>query len=161
MPRVVPSQVVSAIDGLFGPARNELDMGVIRFSHRDNVRALLALLDRVPDDLIAVPAADYVEYLQCRSSLSSAMSAWDALHPEITASNIGGRDPIERIRRIMAVCPDENPPLVPPLTFIIDASARASVRKIFGRLGSISERASGRVRPCFPRPPLKRFCSGR
>lgn len=129
MPRVVPSQIVFAIDGLFGVPRNELEMGVIRFPHRDNVRVLLALLDQVPGDLLTVPAADHIEYLQCRSSLTSAMSAWDALHPEIIASNIGGRDPIERIRRIMATCPDENSPPVPDLAFIPDDAARASVQQ--------------------------------
>jgi len=78
MPHIVPSQVVAAIDRLFGPSRSELADQKILFMHRDNVRTLLALLDQVRDDLIAIPFSDYTQYLQCKSSLTSALNMWDA-----------------------------------------------------------------------------------
>jgi hypothetical protein len=161
VPRVVPSEVVSVIDRLFGSQRNELDTGKILFKHRDDVRTLLSLLDQVPDDLIAVPFADYTEYLQCRSALTSALSGWDALNHGIVAYNVGGKDPIERIRRIFSRCPDENPPPFPSLPlYRKHRHARAS-KKTYELPGLISGRANGRVQLYSPPLPLRRCCSGR
>jgi hypothetical protein len=129
MPRIVPSQVVSAIDSLFGPSRGELNVDVIRFAHRDGVRTLLLLLRQVPDELITVPFADYTEYLQCQSSLTSALSVWDVGDQDRPVRSNTGKDPVERIRRILAVCPDENPPPYPDLSFISDDVARANVQQ--------------------------------
>jgi hypothetical protein len=129
VPRVVPSEVVSAIDRLFGSSRNELDTGIIRFKNRDEVRTLLSLVNQVPDDLITVPFADYVEYLHCRSALTSALSGWDALNHGTMVGSVGGKDAIERIRRIFLGCSDENPPPHTEFTFIHDTQAHASVQE--------------------------------
>ncbi len=129
MPRIVPSQVVAAIDRLFGPSRNELDVEMIGFAQRDNVRTLLLLLRQVPNELITTPFADYTEYLQCQSSLTSALSIWDAAGQGPPVRNASGKDPVERIRRILAVCPDENLPPYPDLGFIPDNAARANVQQ--------------------------------
>jgi len=102
---------------------------MIKFAQRDGVRTLLLLLRQVPDELITVPFADYTEYLQCQSSLTSALSVWDVGDQGPPVRNSSGRDPVERIRRILAVCPDENPPPYPDLTFILDAIARANVQQ--------------------------------
>ena len=102
---------------------------MIGIAHRDAVRTLLSLLRQVPDELITVSFADYTEYLQCQSSLTSALSVWDVgdQGPPVKSSN--GRDPVERIRRILLVCPDEIPPPYPDLTFIADDVARANVQQ--------------------------------
>jgi len=102
---------------------------MIRFAQRDGVRTLLLLLRQVPDELIAVPFADYTEYLQCQSSLTSALSVWDVGDQNRPVRSSSGKDPIERIRRILAVCPDEIPPPYPDLTFILDDIARANVQQ--------------------------------
>jgi hypothetical protein len=52
MPKVLPSQVVEAIDSLFGANRNELDGRAVTHVYRAEVHALLALLDEVPRELI-------------------------------------------------------------------------------------------------------------
>jgi len=93
------------------------------------VRTLLSLLDQVPGELITAPFAEYTEYLQCRSALISALSTWDVGDQQRRVQSVGGKDPVERIRRILAGCPDEIPPLCPELTFIPDASARTSVQQ--------------------------------
>lgn len=129
MPRIRPSQVVAAIDSLFGPSRNELNHEMIKFVHRDNVRTLLSLLRQVPNELITVPFVDYTEYLQCQSSLTSALSVWDVGDQGRPVRDINGKDPVERIRRILAVCPDENPAPYPDLGFISDDIARANVQQ--------------------------------
>jgi hypothetical protein len=129
MPRIVPSQVVSAIDSLFGPSRSELNVDMIRFAHRDGVRTLLSLLRQVPDELITVPFAEYTEYLQCQSSLTSALSVWDVGDQDRPVRSNTGKDPVACIRRILAVCPDENPPPYPDLALISDSVARANVQQ--------------------------------
>jgi hypothetical protein len=129
MPRIVPSQLVSAIDNLFGPSRNELSFNVILFRDRNSVRTLLSLLDQLPDELITVSFHEYTEFLQCQSALVSALSIWDAQGQGPAALNVGAKDPVERIRRILAVCPDENPPPYPDLAFIRDQNARANVQQ--------------------------------
>lgn len=129
MPRIVPSQVVLAIDSLFGPARNELNADMIHLAHRDSVRTLLSLLRQVPDELITVPFSDYTVYLQCQSSLTSALNVWDVANQGPPAKPVRGTDPVERIRRILCVCPDENPPPYPDLAFITDDVARANVQQ--------------------------------
>lgn len=102
---------------------------MIRFAQRDSVRTLLLLLRQVPDELIAVPFADYTEYLQCQSSLTSALSVWDVGDQNRPVRSGSGKDPVERIRRILAVCPDEIPPPYPDLAFILDDVARANVQQ--------------------------------
>jgi hypothetical protein len=102
---------------------------MIRFPQRDSVRTLLSLLRQVPDELITVPFADYTEYLQCQSSLTSALSVWDVGDQDRPVRNGSGKDPVERIRRTLALCPDENPPPYPDLTLIPDDVARANVQQ--------------------------------
>jgi hypothetical protein len=119
---------VRAIDGLFGAGRNEVDESAIRLPHSDEVRTLLSLLDQVPVDLITVSFADYTEYLRCRSALTSALVLWDQGR-NLPVKAVGMKDPVERIRRILATCPDEVPPPHPDLDFIPDPSARASIEE--------------------------------
>jgi hypothetical protein len=71
----------------------------------------------------------YTEYLQCQSSLTSALSVWDVGDRDRPVRSNSGKDPVERIRRILAVCPDENPPPYPDLAFILDDVARTNVQQ--------------------------------
>jgi hypothetical protein len=102
---------------------------MIRFAQRDAVRTLLSLLRQVPDELIAIPFADYTEYLECQSSLTSALSVWDVGDQGRFVRSVKGKDPVERLRRILAVCPDQNPPPFPDLAFISDDIARTNVQQ--------------------------------
>ena len=45
MPKVLPSEVVEAIDSLFGANRNEHNGRMVTHAYRAEVHALLALLD--------------------------------------------------------------------------------------------------------------------
>jgi hypothetical protein len=102
---------------------------MIRFPQRDSVRTLLSLLRQVPDELITAPFADYTEYLQCQSSLTSALSVWDVGDRDRPVRNGSGKDPVARIRWILALCPDENPPPFLDLSRISDDTARANVQQ--------------------------------
>jgi hypothetical protein len=128
MSRVVPSQVVSAIDSMFGVNRHEHDERKIGFQYRDQIRSLLSLLDFIPEDLLTPSFSDLTEYLQCRSSLVSALSTWDVGDTQRIVTINSGRDSVARIRAVLLTCPDENPPVVPELVFISDIDAREIVQ---------------------------------
>lgn len=128
MPRVVPSQVVAAIDSMFGANRHEYDEHKISFQHRDHVRSLLSLLDLIPDDILTPSFDGLTEYLQCRSSLISALSIWDVGDTQRSVVTNNGRNPVVKIRAILATCPDEHPPVAAELSFIPDAEAREHVQ---------------------------------
>ncbi len=126
---MVPSQIIAAIDNMFGPNRNELDRYKITFAFKDQVRTLLALLELLPNDLVKVPFVEFNEFLQCRSALISAVKLWDVSSDSPVKNISSGRDPVERIRQLLSVCPDENPPLAPDLIHIGDDLARANVQE--------------------------------
>jgi hypothetical protein len=126
MPKVLPSQIVAAIDSMFGPNRNELDGQMITYKFRSEVYALLTLLDEVPRELLDLRAADYLELTQCRAVLSSALTRWQT-SDAVPAREVGGKDAVERIRRLMRQCHDELPPPQPELPFISDADVRLGI----------------------------------
>ena len=45
----------------------------------------------------------------------------------VPARDVGGKDPVERIRRLMKQCHDELPPVEPELPFISDADIRLGI----------------------------------
>jgi hypothetical protein len=126
MPRVLPSQVIPAIDSLFGANRNELDGRVITNLYRAEVQTLLALLDEVPGELIDLPAAEYLEFTRCRAVLATTLVRWNA-GDVAPARDVGGKDAVERIRRLMKKCRDELPPPAPELPFIADPDVRLGI----------------------------------
>ena len=126
MLKVLPSHVVSAIDSLFGGSRNELDGAAVRHVYRVEVHTLLALLDDVPRELIDLGASDYLELGRCRATLATTLPAWN-LGDITPARAVGGKDVIERIRRLMLKCHDELPPIEPELPFIADVDVRTTI----------------------------------
>ena len=126
MPRVLPSQVVVAVDSLFGPIRNELDGRAVTHAHRAEVHALLALLDEVPRELIGLLSVDYLEFTRCCAVLATSLVRWN-LGDMTPARDVGGKDAVERIRRLMRQCHDELPPAEPELPFISDTDIRLGI----------------------------------
>jgi hypothetical protein len=57
------------------------------------------------------------------------LSVWDVGDQDRPVRSVKAKDPVERIRRILAVCPNENPPPYPDLAFISDDVARANVQQ--------------------------------
>ena len=126
MPKVLPSQVVEAIDSLFGANRIELDGRAITHVYRAEVHALLALLDQVPSELMDLPSAEYLEFTRCRAVLATTLVRWN-LGDIAPARDVGGKDAVERIRRLIKQCHDELPPIEPELPFIPDIDIRLGI----------------------------------
>ena len=126
MAEVVPSQVVSAIESMFGPMQGDLHQNRIKHVHQVQVRSLLELIGDVPKNLIALPFTDYLELTRCRAGLSAAIARW-SLGDTTPAFDVMGKDPVERIRRLMSLCSDELPPRETILTFISEDDTRISI----------------------------------
>jgi hypothetical protein len=126
MPAIVPSQIIFAIDSMFGPNRSELDGRMVQHTHKVQVHALLAMLDEVPRQLIDLNAQDYLELSQCRAVLATALPAWN-LGSIAPANAVGGKDVVERIRRLMMQCHDQLPPPEPELPFIDEDDIRLGI----------------------------------
>jgi hypothetical protein len=126
MLKVLPSQVIQSIDSLFGANRNELDGRAVTHVYRAEVHALLALLDEVPRELIDLSPAEYLEFTQCRATLATSLVRWN-LGDLMPAKDVGGKDAVERIRRLMKQCHDELPPAEPELQFISDPDVRLGI----------------------------------
>ena len=116
MPRVLPSAIVTAIDRMFGLNRIELDSQVLTNIYRTEIYALLVLLDELPRELIDLKFDDYLEFSRCRAVLATSLALWNAgdIRP---VRDVGGKDAVERIRRLMTLCHDELPPLLTRVAF--------------------------------------------
>jgi hypothetical protein len=126
MPKILPSQIVSAIDSMFGPGRNEIYSDAITWAYRAEVHALLGKLDEVPGELIDLSSTDYLEFSRCRAVLSTSLALWNGGDGR-PARDVGGKDPVERIRRLMKQCHDELPSPEPELPFIVDDDIRLGI----------------------------------
>jgi hypothetical protein len=131
MPKVVPSQIVSAIDDMFGAGRSEIDAGAVTYVYRAEVHALLGLLDQVPSELVDLATMDYLEYSRCRAVLATSLALWNVGDTR-PARDVGGKDAVERIRRLMMHCHDELPPPEPELPFIADTDVRLGIEDRIG-----------------------------
>jgi hypothetical protein len=112
---------------MFGQ-RPEIYSVQIGYQHRGEVNTLLALLDAVPPALIDLPANEFLEFNRCRASLVTALASWGP-GDRNPARDVGGKDPVERIRRLMQKCHDELPPAEPELPFIADAAERLDIEE--------------------------------
>jgi hypothetical protein len=126
MPKVLPSEVVEAIDSLFGANRNEIDGLAVTHVYRAEVHALLALIDEVPKELIDLRSVEYLEFTRCRAVLATSLVQWN-LGDIRPARDVGGKDAVERLRRLLKQCQDELPPAEPELPFISDADIRLGI----------------------------------
>ena len=123
MPSIRPKDVAEAIVNMFGPKASDLDTERANYTKQVQVRALLALVDDIPRELITLPFWELLEFEQCRAALATILPSWNmgetrALPP------VNGKDPVERLRRLLIVCPDELPRPESELPFITNDDFR-------------------------------------
>jgi hypothetical protein len=87
VPRVLPSQIVEAINQLFG-ARNEIYSNDLSSKYSVEVEALLSLTDDVPGDLIDLNFQDYLEFQRCCAALTITLAFWK-FGNGVTAPSVG------------------------------------------------------------------------
>jgi hypothetical protein len=123
MPIVTPRQIIEAINSMFGQPTT--DLGSVPHTKQSEVRTLLSLLDQLPPDLVNLPFHDFLEFERCRAVLVTALPKWD-IHGAQEAS-IDSKNPVERIRRLLASCPNELPPPEPEFPFVTDDDIRLGI----------------------------------
>jgi hypothetical protein len=128
MARVLPSQLVQAIEQMFGPQTHDLHDRQINGQWRVEVHTLLALFDQVPRELIDLPFPDFLELNRCQAVLATTLARWNVGDDALRVRDVGGKDPIERMRRLLKQCSDELPPAEPDLPFIKDIDKRLGIQ---------------------------------
>jgi hypothetical protein len=114
-------KIVMVIDGLFGPRSHDIDDERVGPQFQESVSTLLSLLDQVPTELIDFGIINLTELMRCRAVLTIAIGRWNQ-GAQVSAEAVNGKDPVERIKRLMQLCHDELPPPEPELNFINELS---------------------------------------
>lgn len=140
MPRIVPSQIVSAIEYTYPWAREAAD-GKRAFSdglgpdHAPQIGTLLALLDALPDELLPLAPSDVLLVEAAKGAMRGALASWTGAPHSGAAARLapsalfGGKHPVVALLLALHNCPDERADAsVPELQFIPDLKARESLR---------------------------------
>lgn len=136
MPRVLPSQVVAAIERMFPFAATQVDEERARvelgLGNSTQLAALVALIEQVPAELIMLDTNRYAEFTTAVAAIRNALQMWPARGDVFSLRNIpgfGNLNPVTLIRRSLEQCPDESPsPQVAGFEFIADADFRQNLR---------------------------------
>lgn len=133
MARIVPSLVVALIDQSFPTAAQQQEGQdfTLTMGHATLLAAIVDLVERVPDELVALDGHDFATLRVCMAGIKSQITYWFA-HGDQTFNRIGGLphlSPVTLIRRMMVKCPDQAPaPGTTELAFIGDKDLRESIR---------------------------------
>lgn len=131
MPGIMPSQVVTTIDRLFNPT--DPAFRALGSGHSTQMRAVLDLLDCVPDEMMNCPAILFVDLVAARAVIEDTMERWKSGTGNALYAIYDNRNPIVVIRSALAACSDDPaPPAHAELSFIIDADLRESIRTDVG-----------------------------
>jgi len=131
MGRVVPSQVVAAIDQIFPFAAAPPAQGVTLYDgHASSIAAVVALTEEIPEELFALDLPDYVQLVLSLAVMRNAVDMWKRRVPGTTCAVPGNPvNPITLLRRVLVKCPDEAAtPGTADLTFIADQDLRGNIR---------------------------------
>ena len=130
MPRIVPSDVVRAIDRMFpqivgNPAiRPGFDVEVV-----PRLRAIVSLVEAVPTELVTLDPAEYADLVLCVAALRGGVEMFTATNRIVLDLPGIDQHPIAVIHERMKLCPDEAPaPSTAGLPFIADNELRESIR---------------------------------
>jgi hypothetical protein len=113
---------------MFGPQTHDLHDRQINAQRRVEVHTLLALFDQVPRELIDLPFPDFLELSRCQAVLATTLARWNVGDDALRVRDVGGKDPVERMRRLLKQCSDELPPAEPDLPFIKDIDKRLGIQ---------------------------------
>ena len=126
MPRAVPTQVVGFIEDRYGEALG--DAPRIAMLH-GWVRAIIALVDRLPNELLPTTPADFADLI---AGVEELRAGGEELGPARELSRTE-RQAIREIHRVLQTCPDEAPAAgTTEPAFIDDPALRADLHRDLG-----------------------------
>jgi len=129
MPRVVPSQVRELIEHLYPPSTLVSGIGSQLFTeHSSNLAAILAMAEKIPDELLALTGHDYNKYIMALETIRHQLSRWLHRTDPQALPQVQGRNTVLIIYEALKLCPDESPtPVTAALKFIGDLPLRDSI----------------------------------
>lgn len=139
MSRIVPSQVVAAIEHTYDWAKRAADGqqafgGSLGPSHAPTVGMLLGLLRSIPEELLPVDPEGSLVIEAAKGAMEGALASWSgAPHPgaaaQLGASKVfGDKHPVVAVLLALRECKDEGPSSATPgMSFIKDDAARQSL----------------------------------
>jgi hypothetical protein len=129
MPKVVPTQIVTFIDGDFSFAEVGRDYNV-DMQFRDCVSALLRLVDELPDNLITFDGENYNRFVRAVETMRSTIGVWQSVGAstgDLYHRRLGAA--ITELGRLLMDLDDERTPATTAgLSFIEDHDLRESIR---------------------------------
>lgn len=131
MPHVVPSDVVTAIDRMFGGwVQRQNTFPNVGRPDLPRLAALVQLVESIPQKLLVLEPRRYAELIASVSCLRAMADVFQAGQPAVSLLLAGfDQNPIALIRAALEVCPDEAPaPETAALAFIADEGLRESIR---------------------------------
>ena len=138
MSRVVPSQVVEAINILFPFTSNQRDGESVSldFSSTESLAGIVHLVDQIPSEFIHLNDTDYINYSINIEAIRSAVKSFEQrgnVNPLKFLPGFNRLNPLTIVRRSLEKCPDEFPSKsVTELLFISDIDLRDSIRMDIG-----------------------------
>jgi len=125
MPRVVPSDVVTYIEEAF---RHHNPAQVLQQGISAPLASLLAMVDRVPDELLALSGRDFAQFLASAETIRDALTQWRSGSDHARNWQIPYA-PVVTIRDLLRQCPDDTTsPQTAALAFVSDVALRESIR---------------------------------
>lgn len=135
MTRMVPSQVVSAIDQMFPHVKQKAPRRDYTRDDKGGLMAIAALVNEIPPELLVLPAPQYAELRRQLALISYQVDYWKGGGMG-SAGHLSEGDPIAIFREVLSLCPDEYPPeATADLAFISDTDLRTSIRNDVGAAG--------------------------
>src|SRR3954470_12677200 len=136
MPRVVPSQVRDFIAQTWPPAilatsKMGMHLGHMGMHLGDggHLAALIALADKIPDELLTLTGRDYSDYSTALADIRFTLNQWIGGQTQPRVPLVQGREAVSVIYEKLKLCPDQSPsPAIATLQFIYDAQLRDSIR---------------------------------
>jgi hypothetical protein len=130
------------IDDLFGPRSHDINDERVGPQFQENVSTLLSLLDQVPAELIDFGIFNLTELMRCRAVLTIAIGRWNQ-GAQVSAEAVNGKDPVERIKRLMQLCHDELPP---PEADVKELRTHSKSKTPVVKIAKLTKRSLGSLR---------------
>jgi hypothetical protein len=127
--KIVPSQVVQALDTLWPFAVKPTENMRIGNEQSGRISGLINLVDAIPPELIQLNGRDLPDFVLAISLLRSMVEIWTTQGNVDVPQKIHGYHPIPLLRTLLVKCPDSAPSSETiELSFVDDSELRASMR---------------------------------
>jgi len=128
MPRVVPSQIISFIDQVLPPAKDNKSFYLDR-NHAESCAAIIDLIEQLPSELLVLSSQQYTELVSAVNAIKIALENWKLRTYRLSnIPGLGDLHPVSIIRNILSMCPDEFPSKdTAELSFIKDNDLRVNL----------------------------------